>query len=86
MTQDQSNVSQVTQQAEQLRQVYSDLDAGISQLQQLHAQIKRQWYGPASETYCKALEQLILRMQDTNSTLMKASAALELALSENTQC
>ena len=81
MTQDQSNISQVTQQAEQLRQVSYSLDAGVSQLQELYTQIKGQWYGPASEAYCKALDQLILRMQDTNSRLMEAAASLEQAQS-----
>ena len=85
MAQDQNNASQASQQAEQLRQVSKSLDVGVSQLQDLYRQIKGQWYGPASEAYCKALDQLILQMQDTNSKLMETATSLELAQSITTQ-
>ena len=85
MAQDQNNSSQVTQQAEQLRQVSKTLDSGVYQLQELYTQIKGQWYGPASEAYCKALDQLILQMQDTNSKLIETAASLEQAQSSTTQ-
>lgn len=75
MAQEQGNAAQ----AEQLRQVSRTLDAGVSQLQDLYSQIRVQWYGPASEAYCKALDQLIRQMQDTNRRLADTAAALESA-------
>lgn len=77
MTQDQGNIAQVTHQAEQLRQVSQTLGEGVFQLQQLHTQIKGQWYGPASEAYCKVLNQLIQQMQDTNHQIVETAALLE---------
>lgn len=76
MAQEQGNAAQ----AEQLRQVSRTLDAGVSQLQDLYSQIRGQWYGPASEAYCKALDHLIRQMQETNRTLTQTAAALESAL------
>lgn len=81
MAQDPKDTVQAAQQAEQLRQVSKTLDGGISQLQELYSQVRGQWYGPASEAYCKALDQLILQMQDTNSKLTETAAALESAQS-----
>ena len=75
MAQEQGNAAQ----AEQLRQVSGTLDTGVSQLQDLYAQIRGQWYGPASEAYCKALDQLIQQMQDTNRRLVNTAASLESA-------
>ena len=77
MAQEQGNAAQ----AEQLRQVSGTLDTGVSQLQDLYAQIRGQWYGPASEAYCKALDQLIQQMQDTNGKLMETAASMETAQS-----
>ena len=81
MTLDQSSAAQAAQQAERLRQVSQSLDAGVSQLQEMYAQIKGQWYGPASEAFCKSLDQLIQQMQDTNGKLMETAASMETAQS-----
>lgn len=81
MTLDQNNTAQAMQQAEQLRQVSKTLDTGVYQLQELYLQIKGQWYGPASEAFCKALDQLILQIQDTNSKLEETAISLETAKS-----
>lgn len=73
MTLDPSNIAQ----AAQLRQAAQTLGSGISQLQELRAQIRRQWYGPASDAFCVQLDRLILQMQDTDHQIRTAADALE---------
>ena len=79
MTLDQINTAQAMQQAEQLRQVSKTLEMGVYQLQELYTQIKGQWYGPASEAFCKALDQLVQQIQNTNSKLEEAAVSMETA-------
>ena len=79
MTLDQINTTQAMQQAEQLRQVSKTLETGVYQLQELYTQIKGQWYGPASEAFCKALDQLVQQIQNTNSKLEEAAVSMETA-------
>lgn len=77
MTLEQGNIAQAVQQAVQIRQVSQTLGTGVSQLQDLHAQIRGQWYGPASEAFCRELDLLIQQMQETNSKLIETAVSLE---------
>ena len=60
-----------------MRQVSQTLGAGVSQLQELHTQIRSHWYGPASEAFCKELDLLIQQMLETNGKLIATASALE---------
>jgi uncharacterized protein YukE len=59
--------------------VYQTLGTGISQLQALSDQIRRQWYGPASDAFRRELDRLVLQMQETGSKLTAAADSLESA-------
>ena len=71
------NYNKVVRQANQISDLSSDLNGEISKLENLLAQIKREWYGPASEAFQAELLSLINDMRITRRDMSNVSASIK---------
>lgn len=71
------NYSKVISQANDIKDLSSDLGREISDLENLLAQIKREWYGPASDAFQKQLLMLIADMKTTKYNMSSVSSTIK---------
>ena len=62
--------------AEDIYDLSKDLTKEITRLENLLAQIKREWYGPASDAFQKQLIMLIADMKTTRSNMSSLSTTI----------
>ena len=71
------NYNRVVSQANDIKDLSSDLDREITNLENLLAQIKREWYGPASDAFQKQLLMLIADMKTTKYNMSSVSSTIK---------
>lgn len=71
------NYDKVVLQANEIRDLSSELSNEISNLENLLAQIKREWCGPASEEFQKQLLMLIADMKTTRYNMSSVSSTIK---------
>lgn len=71
------NYSKVVSQANDIKDLSTDLGREISDLENLLAQIKREWYGPASDAFQKQLLILIADMKTTKYNMSSVSSTIK---------
>lgn len=69
--------SKVVSQANDIKDLSTDLGREISDLENLLAQIKREWYGPASDAFQKQLLMLIADMKTTKYNMSSVSSTIK---------
>lgn len=69
--------SKVVSQANGIKDLSTDLGREISDLENLLAQIKREWYGPASDAFQKQLLMLIADMKTTKYNMSSVSSTIK---------
>lgn len=67
----------VDSQANDIRDLSSDLGKEINNLENLLARIKREWYGPASDEFQNQLLMLIADMKTTKYDMSSVSATIK---------
>ncbi|MBE5951833.1 MAG: hypothetical protein E7260_09625 [Lachnospiraceae bacterium] len=71
------NYEKVVSQAEAMNDLSLNLGQEITKLEELLAQIKREWYGPASEAYQEQLIILIADMKVTKHGMSSVSSTIK---------
>ena len=71
------NYSKVVSQANDIKDLSTDLGREISDLENLLAQIKREWYGPASDAFQKQLLMFIADMKTTKYNMSSVSSTIK---------
>ena len=71
------NYSKVVSQANDIKDLSTDLGREISDLENLLAQIKLEWYGPASDAFQKQLLMLIADMKTTKYNMSSVSSTIK---------
>lgn len=71
------NYNRVVSQANDIKDLSSDLGREITNLENLLAQIKREWYGPASDAFQKQLLMLIADMKTTKYNMSSVSSTIK---------
>ena len=71
------NYSRVIRQANEINDLSSSLNTEIVKLENLLAQIKREWYGPASEAFQRQLIMLIADMKTTKYNMSSVSSTVK---------
>lgn len=77
MAQFRINYNKVVQQANEMSDLSRDLNSEIGKLENLLAQIKREWYGPASDAFQKQLIMLIADMKTTKYNMSSVSSTIK---------
>ena len=77
MAQFRINHSKVIRQADEMSDLSRDLNSEIVKLENLLAQIKREWYGPASDAFQKQLIMLIADMKTTKYNMSSVSSTIK---------
>ena len=77
MAQFRINYSRVVRQANEINDLSSSLNTEIAKLENLLAQIKREWYGPASDAFQKQLIMLIADMKTTKYNMSSVSSTVK---------
>ena len=67
----------VVAQANDIKDLSSDLDREILNLENLLARIKREWCGPASDAFQDQLYMLIVDMKTTKSSMSNISSTIK---------
>ena len=71
------NYNKVVSQANDIKDLSSDLGREITNLENLLAQIKREWYGPASDAFQKQLLMLVADMKTTKYNMSSVSSTIK---------
>jgi len=71
------NYNKVVRQANEMSDLSRDLNGEIGKLENLLAQIKREWYGPASDAFQKQLIMLIADMKTTKYNMSSVSSTIK---------
>lgn len=71
------NHSKVIRQADEMNDLSRDLNAEILRLENLLSQIKREWYGPASDAFQQQLIMLIADMKTTRYNMSSVSSSIK---------
>ena len=77
MAQFRINYNKVVRQANEMSDLSRDLNSEIGKLENLLAQIKREWYGPASAAFQKQLIMLIADMKTTKYNMSSVSSTIK---------
>lgn len=77
MAQFRINHSKVIRQADEINDLSRDLNAEILRLENLLSQIKREWYGPASDAFQQQLIMLIADMKTTRYNMSSVSSSIK---------
>lgn len=77
MAQFRINYSKVVRQASEMNDLSRDLNREIVKLENLLYQIKREWYGPASDAFQKQLIMLIADMKTTKYNMSSVSSTIK---------
>lgn len=77
MAQFRINYNKVVRQANEMSDLSRDLNSEIRKLENLLAQIKREWYGPASDEFQKQLIMLIADMKTTKYNMSSVSSTIK---------
>ena len=77
MAQFRINHSKVIRQADEMNDLSRDLNAEILRLENLLSQIKREWYGPASDAFQQQLIMLIADMKTTRYNMSSVSSSIK---------
>ncbi len=77
MAQFRINYNRVINQANDMYDLSSDLNSEIKKLENLLAQVKREWYGPASDAFQKQLIMLIADMKTTKYNMSSVSSTIK---------
>lgn len=77
MAQFRINYNKVVRQANEMSDLSRDLNGEIGKLENLLAQIKREWYGPASDAFQKQLIMLIADMKTTKYNMSSVSSTIK---------
>lgn len=71
------NYNKVIRQANEMSDLSRDLNSEIGKLENLLDQIKREWYGPASDAFQKQLIMLIADMKTTKYNMSSVSSTIK---------
>lgn len=71
------NYNKVISQANDISDLSRDMDTEIRKLEDLLSQIKREWYGPASDAFQKQLIMLIADMKTTKYNMSSVSSTIK---------
>lgn len=77
MAQYRINYNKVISQANEMNDLAFDLGREITKLDNLLAQVKNEWCGPASEAYQKQLVMLIADIKVTKSSMLSVSNTIK---------
>ena len=77
MAQFRINYNRVINQANDMYDLSSDLNSEIKKLENLLAQVKREWYGPAPDAFQKQLIMLIADMKTTKYNMSSVSSTIK---------
>lgn len=77
MAQFRINHSKVIRQADEMNELSRDLNDEILRLENLLSQIKREWYGPASDAFQQQLIMLIADMKTTRYNMSSVSSSIK---------
>lgn len=71
------NYNKVISQANDISDLSRDMNTEIRKLEDLLSQIKREWYGPASDAFQKQLIMLIADMKTTKFNMSSVSSTIK---------
>ena len=71
------NYNKVISQANDISDLSRDMDTEIRKLEDLLSQIKREWYGPASDAFQTQLIMLIADMKTTKYNMSSVSSTIK---------
>ena len=71
------NYNKVISQANDISDLSRDMNTEIRKLEDLLSQIKREWYGPASDAFQKQLIMLIADMKTTRYNMSSVSSTIK---------
>lgn len=71
------NYNRVVSQANDIKDLSNDLGREISDLENLLAKIKREWFGPASAEFQRQLQMLIADMKTTKFNMSSVSSTIK---------
>lgn len=71
------NYNKVISQANDISDLSRDMNTEIRNLEDLLSQIKREWYGPASDAFQKQLIMLIADMKTTKYNMSSVSSTIK---------
>ena len=71
------NYNKVISQANDISELSRDMNTEIRKLEDLLSQIKREWYGPASDAFQKQLIMLIADMKTTKYNMSSVSSTIK---------
>lgn len=71
------NYNRVISQANDISDLSRDMNTEIRKLEDLLSQIKREWYGPASDAFQKQLIMLIADMKTTKYNMSSVSTTIK---------
>ena len=71
------NYNKVISQANDISDLSRDINTEIRKLEDLLSQIKREWYGPASDAFQKQLIMLIADMKTTKYNMSSVSSTIK---------
>jgi len=71
------NYNKVISQANDISNLSRDMNTEIRKLEDLLSQIKREWYGPASDAFQKQLIMLIADMKTTKYNMSSVSSTIK---------
>lgn len=71
------NYNKVISQANDISDLSRDMNTEIRKLEDLLSQIKREWYGPASDAFQKQLIMLIADMKTTKYNMSSVSSTVK---------
>lgn len=71
------NYNKVISQANDISDLSRDMNTEIRKLEDLLSQIKREWYGPASDAFQKQLIMLIADMKTTKYNMSSVSSTIK---------
>lgn len=71
------NYNKVISQANSISDLSRDMDTEIRKLEDLLSQVKREWYGPASDAFQKQLIMLITDMKTTKYNMSDISLTIK---------
>ncbi len=77
MAQFRINYNKVISQANDISDLSRDMNTEIRKLEDLLSQIKREWYGPASDAFQKQLIMLIADMKTTKYNMSSVSTTIK---------
>ena len=76
------NYWSVIGQANSVKSLANDLNAEITRMKNHLAVVKKEWQGPASDTYQTKLESLILKMEQTKTRISSLSSNIKTVANE----